>query len=139
MAAKPRGKAFPKGTSGNPAGSSSRKRTLAKISRLTNEQIEEVGAIILTGTRADLKTLAEHPDASILQVWMAGLVAHSMKKGCSQTFRVVMDRLVGRSKETVEHSGPNGGPIESERLSLTYEQKLERLAALRRQREAAGK
>ena len=141
MAAKPRGpgKPFPKGQSGNPAGSSARKRQLRQIAALTNEQVSDIGALILNGDRKALAEIGQDPDATVLQVWMAGLVVNSMKKGCPQTFRVLMDRLVGRSKETVEYSGPGGGPIQSERVVMTTEQKLERLELLRRQRELAGK
>lgn len=140
MAAKVRGKPFPKGKSGNPRGSSSRKRDLAKIARLTNAQIEQVGAAVLLGDTAQLQELARSQDSCVLQVWVASLVLNSLDKGCPQTFRILMERLCGKPRETVELSGKDGGPLSMEIASreMTEDEMRQRADNLARQRAEAG-
>lgn len=133
------GRKFQKGESGNPRGSSARKRDLARIARLTNEQVEQVGSLLLQGNRAELKELAESPDASVLQVWVSGLIVNSMKQGCAGTFKVLMDRFVGKPRETVELTGQHGKPLSVEvaRREMTEQEMRERADLLARQRAEA--
>lgn len=143
MAARPRGpgKPFPKGQSGNPSGSSARARDLRAIAALTTAELDQIGAFLLKGTRDDLKEIHRDPTASIILVWTASLIVASMQKGDPSFWKALLERLIGRCKETVMHTGPDGGPIktETERVVMTYQDKLDRLEALRRQREAVGK
>lgn len=131
---------FKPGQSGNPKGSSAKARSIGKLSRLTAEQVAEVGTMILGNDRAALKKLGEDPKASVLQVWMAGLVVNSMTKGESRTFTAVMDRIVGRAKETVELSGREGSPVSLEvaRREMTEDEMRQRADALAKQRAQAG-
>lgn len=131
---------FKPGQSGNPRGSSAKARAVGKLSRLTAEQVAEVGTMILSHDRAALKKLGEDPNASVLQVWMAGLVVNSMTKGESRTFTAVMDRIVGRAKETVELSGRNGTPVSLEvaKRDMTEDEMRQRADVLAKQRAEAG-
>ena len=60
--------------------------------------------------------------------------------GNSGAFMAIAKNALGWSdKKEVTHSGPDGGPIKSERVVMSYEEKVARLELLRRQRELAGK
>lgn len=136
----PPGQRFKKGQSGNPKGSSAKAKLVGKINRLTAEQVAEVGSLILSNDREALKRLGNDPKASVLQVWMAGLIVNSMTKGESKTFTAILDRVCGRSKETVELSGRDGQPMSIEVASrqMTETEMRERADALAKQRAEAG-
>lgn len=130
----PKGRRFQKGQSGNPRGSSARVRQLKEVAALTNAQVAEVGSVILLGNRESLQAIGNNPDATVLQIWIAGLVVKSLKEGDAAIFNAIMSRLLGKPKETLEHTGPDGKAIQTERVTMTYEQKLARLETLRSQR-----
>ncbi len=88
-----------KGEARNPKGSSERVRRLAKIKRLTIDELAEVGTLILRSTRDELVHTKSDPDASILQCWVMALVAKSVKDGDVQTFDTMMTRLIGKPPE----------------------------------------
>lgn len=132
----PDGKRFVKGQSGNPKGSSERKRTMRDTARLTAEQVHEVAAVILHGNQDDLKALAKDPKSTVLQMWTASLVTKSIQKGDAQVFRVLMERLLGRPRESITLSSDPGAPVVVQYQSSG--EKLERIEALRRARETVG-
>lgn len=62
-------------------------------------------------------------------------LADIAKSGTSESARVsaataLLDRAFGRPMQSHEHSGPNGGPIQSVDLTNTSNEDLERLEAL---------
>lgn len=131
---------FKPGQSGNPRGSSAKSRIVGKLSRLTAEEVAEVGTLILSNDRSALKKLGEDPDASVLKVWMAGLVVQSMKKGCSKTFDTVLSRVVGKALERKEVSGPDGAALALDVTTreMTEDEMRQRADELARQRAEAG-
>jgi hypothetical protein len=136
----PKGKRFVKGQTGNPKGSSARRRILKETARLTAMQVHEVAAVILHGNQDDLKALAKDPNATVLQMWTASLVTKSIQKGDSQVYRVLMERLLGRPKESVELTGADGKPVSLDVATrgATDDELLARAQVLFAQRQEAG-
>ena len=132
------GRPFATGTSGNPAGSSAKARANKVLRRLTSEQVSDIGTLLLEGGIADLKTLANDPEASVLKTWMAALIAKSMRSGDAQAYRILMERICGRVKETVELTGKDGAALDMTMTHLTTEEKIARADALAAARLAAG-
>lgn len=124
------GKPFAKGKSGNPQGGSKMLAEMRTIKRLTQQQVSEIGSLILSGDKAALRDIGQSPKSSILQVWMAGLIVRSMQDGDAGIFRAVMDRVVGKPREFKEITGPDGGPLMVARME-TEQEKLERIEQLR--------
>lgn len=119
-----------KGEARNPKGSSAKARTLAKIRRLTADQLAEVTSVLLTGHRDNLSKIGADPDATFLQVWTAKLLAESFKKGDIAIYKAILDRVVGLPKQTVALGGDaESGPMRIE--TQTREEKEARLERLR--------
>lgn len=116
-----------KGQSGNPKGSSARHRLSGDIGRLTHEEVAEVGSFLLKNNLGAVKDIIRDPNSSLAQVWTASLVIKSMNKGDSATYERLMNRIVGRVKESYEITGKDGEPLNQP----TKEQLEAQLAVLR--------
>lgn len=126
----PRTGEIKKGQVRNPKGSSAKARAMAKVKKLTGEDLAAITSLLLTANRDNLKEVGDDPNATFLQVWTAKLLADSFKKGDVAIYRAILDRVVGRPKETVAIGGDaDGSPLRVD--TRTREEKLERLAALR--------
>ncbi|RYF52408.1 MAG: hypothetical protein EOO38_00285 [Cytophagaceae bacterium] len=132
----PTGKRFTKGQSGNPKGSSAGRRIIGKLRKLTADELLEVGSSILHGDQKTLRQLTQNPDASVLELWTASLIIQSMKKGDAQAFKVLMERFLGRPRESITLSSDPSSPVLIQHMSK--DEKLERLEVLRREREETG-
>lgn len=118
----------------NPKGSSAKARVLGKLRAITAEQLAEVLSMMLNNNRSAIEATAASTDDNFLQVWTAKLMMTSFEKGDPAVWRALLDRVVGLPKQTLAVGGDqNGSPIRVE--TMTTEQKLERLAQLRRARE----
>lgn len=122
------------GETRNPAGSSAKARAMAKVRRLSSDQLAELTSMLLLSSRADLQKLLKDGKSNFLQEWTAKLLAQSFNKGDVAIYRAVLDRVVGKPKETVAVGGDEAaGPL---RVDMrTREEKLERLEALRAARQ----
>jgi hypothetical protein len=103
---------FKKGKSGNLKGRPKVTLKMREIQHLTRHQIEEIGSLILNGNVAKLQQIAQDPTSPALKVWMATGSIQGIKKGDLNAMNAFLDRIVGRIPAPVEHSGPDGGPIE---------------------------
>lgn len=134
----PPGRKIQPGQRLNPKGSSNKARSLAKLRRLTNEQVSEVGTLVLEGNRDALQAIGNDKNASVLKVWMASLVVSSMKKGDPAAFRAILDRICGRPRESITVGGDAANPLELSVATrdMTAAEKAARadqLAAMRRE------
>lgn len=92
-----------KGQSGNPKGGSKKRTERAKLTRMTHEQIADIGTALLSGNIDELQAVIKNPKASALQSWTAALVIQSMKKGDSGIYRAILDRIAGKIPEVIQH------------------------------------
>jgi hypothetical protein len=69
---------------------------MKRIRALTQEQVEEVGDLILMGNFEALKALKDDPSASVLKTAIAAVAMKIIKKGDAQALNVLLDRLVGK-------------------------------------------
>lgn len=130
-------KPFKKGQTGNPKGSSSKQRALGAISRLTGEALADLGSTLLYGTEASLEAMLTDPKATVLSKWTAKLITHSMIEGDAAVYNAVLNRIVGKVKERIEHSGPNGDAI-AIRSKMTVEEMEAKVEAMRAARLEIG-
>jgi hypothetical protein len=115
-----KGHKFGKGGAGhNPA--------LKAIRKLTNDEIAQLGTLILEGNLAALQDIKNDTNASVLKVWFASVAVKAISRGDAAALNAILDRIVGRSKETVELTGKNGNPIE-----VVHKTKAEREAEIAR-------
>lgn len=127
-----------KGEVRNPLGAGAHDPMLKAVRRLSAAQVAEIGALVITSNLEGLKKIAENPNSSALQVWMATIAIRGVKTGDAHRLDILLNRLVGRVKETIELSGENGGPIRSLIGAMSPEERAEELARLRAMRKDAG-
>lgn len=105
------GRDFKLGQVGNPLGAGAHNKDVKRIRRLAKDDIAAIGQIILDGNLTELQKIKDDPDASVLKVWMAALIVRSMTKGDAGVFNVIMDRIVGRVKNSLEVMDPGDQPF----------------------------
>jgi hypothetical protein len=139
---KPNKGCFKKGQSGNPAGSSSLARDpeRQRIKRLVAGDLEEIGSLILCGNFDRLKEVVDDRGASVIQTAFARCFAKALQDADWRTVTSILDRVVGKAKETVELSGRDGKPMSLEvaQREMTEAEMRERADALAKQRMEAG-
>lgn len=136
----PKGRPIQPGERRNPKGSSAKARAMAQVKRMTADQLAELTSLLLLGNRNAIQVVANNPDASFIQVLTAKLLVDCYKKGDISIYNGVLDRVVGKPKQTKELSGPDGGPIAVARSTETIEEKKARVEAMRKARlEVEGK
>ncbi len=98
------GRRFKKGEVNNPLGSKAHNPVKKALKKLTVRELEEVIGLILFANPAKLKEEAER-DPTILKTWISSAALTGIKKGDLTHLTHLIDRVIGRVKERVEHSG----------------------------------
>jgi predicted YcjX-like family ATPase len=122
------GRNIQKGQVLNPKGAGAVSPALRAVRRLSQMQIAEIGTLILEGTISDLEKLKDDKNASILKMLFATVAAKAMKQGDHAALSSLLDRIVGKPKQVVEMSGPEGAPIEMSNVSEA--ERMERIAKI---------
>lgn len=73
-----------------------RSAELAKVKRLTQEEIQVALTMILDGSILEVDTRRRSGEESALIVWIASIVKKAIKTGNYQAFEVLMNRAVGK-------------------------------------------
>lgn len=108
-------------------GAASHNPALKAVRRLTQSEVAELGTMILEGNLAALIAIKDDKESSVLKVWFAAVAVKAISRGDAAALNAILDRIVGRSKETVELTGKNGNPIE-----VVHKTKAEREAEIAR-------
>lgn len=97
------GRNWKKGVSANPLGARAHNQEVKKIRRLTNDQIAEVGSVILENDPDTLKKLIKKTKGqTTLQWWIANTAYWAGKRGDGYMLNTLLDRISGKIKETKE-------------------------------------
>ena len=78
---------------------------------MTNEEITELGTLLLDGNISAIVDCVKDPASSALKVWMGKIIAKGIEKGDPQSLSIILDRVVGKVKERVEVSGDEQNPL----------------------------
>lgn len=131
-----------KGETRNPKGSSAKSRALAKVRRMTADDLADLTSLLLTGNRDTIKDVAEDPKSSFMQVLTAKLLVDCYKRGDISIYKSILDRVVGapRQSKSVELTGKDGAALDFNvsRTEMTLEEKVARADALAKARQEAG-
>lgn len=102
---------FKKGKSGNPLGGKLHDPEIKILKRLSKEELKEVGNLVLQNDMKALQAIGK-PDsgASVLKMMVAAVAVRVVQKGDMQALDILLNRLIGKVKDEVEHTGPNGAP-----------------------------
>lgn len=109
------GKDFGNGNRANPIGAGAHNKDLKRVRRLTQQEVSELGTLILDHNLAELTAIAKDPYACVLKVWFASIAVKAISRGDANALNAILDRIVGKPKEHIEVTGADGGPLESSR------------------------
>lgn len=131
-----------KGETRNPKGSSAKSRALAKIKRMTADDLADLTSLLLTGDRDHIARVAQDAKSNFMQVLTAKLLVDCYKKGDIAIYKAILDRVIGapRQSKSVELTGKDGAPLDFNvtRQEMSIEEKIARADALAKARQEAG-
>lgn len=113
-------KPFKKGEVHNPIGQNAHDPVKKAIKKLTQEQLAEVIETILSGTPDDLKKLWQGKDATILQMIVAKAVTKAMERGDWSVPNALLERVLGKVPEKIDHSSSDGSMSPPRTLAELY-------------------
>lgn len=130
----PRTGAIKKGEVRNPKGTSAKARAHAQLRRMTADDAAELINMLFVSTDsiASLADVAKDPTTSRFQKLTAVLLLHCQKKGDVRGMLSLLEIIVGKPKERIEHTGKDGGPIRT--AQQTEAEMLAEIAQLQRAR-----
>lgn len=100
-------KKFKKGQSGNPLGGQLHNKELKAIRNLTEDEMIEIGSLVVKGSIDELKRIKDDPKTTVLKAMMASVAIKTIAKGDAQALEVLLNRLVGKVKDKVEVTSTN--------------------------------
>jgi hypothetical protein len=99
------GRDFVPGVVTNPNGRPPLSPEAKAIRKLTADKLEEIGDLILDGNKVQLNAISSSLEESAIRVAYAKAALNAMAKGDLSMLEMILNRVVGRVKERVEHSG----------------------------------
>ena len=78
---------------------------LRRLKELTKDELYEVGSLIVKSPYSTIQVIEKSKDASTLHRMISAIARSVIDDGNVAAFNALMDRLVGKVKEQVEHSG----------------------------------
>lgn len=98
--------AFKKGQSGNPSGRIKLPQEVKEAKKLNQVELERVLNDCLTLTPSQIKKIKDDPESTMIQLLVVSVITHAVNKGDHDRSSFLLDRLLGKMKDTVEISNP---------------------------------
>lgn len=93
------------GQSGNPSGRPPEDPALRAVKMMTKAELGKIGQLILDGDYETLVELAADKEASVLTQMFASVCLRIINKGDASALDMLLNRIVGKVKDEIEHSG----------------------------------
>lgn len=108
------GRDFKKGVVTNPNGRPRLPDDVKAARALTRNDLDRYLTKFLSMSKDELKQAQSNPNANMLELLIGSVVTHAVNKGDQSRLGFLLERLssIGKVREQVEHSGPNGGPLQ---------------------------
>lgn len=100
---------FEKGNPGGP-GRPTLPAELKEARSLTQREIEISLQKFLLMTTEQLKKAKQDPETTMLDHLIISIMTHGVNRGCDKRADFLMNRLVGKVKQQIEHSGEIANP-----------------------------
>lgn len=81
---------------------------LKQLKKLNAEKLAEILNRLAHATVDELKAISQDPMTSIFELTICAILKNAVQKGDQQRVNFLLDRLVGKPKEQVEHSTSDG-------------------------------
>lgn len=79
---------------------------MKKIRNLTEQEMIEIGSLVLKGSVDELRVIAKDGTASALKCMMAAVAVRTISKGDPHALEVLLNRLIGKVKERLDVNMP---------------------------------
>lgn len=132
----PKGRPFEKGKSGNPGGRTKMPEDLREARKINQIELERAINHYFYMTKDALRAALVDKDTPIIELIVGTIMAKAVAHGDHQRLEFILCRMLGRTKQQIEVTGPDGGPVPT---LLTPEQRMDEINRLRGIREIAGK
>lgn len=99
------GKDWVPGQSGNPNGRPPLPKELKELKELTKTEVETALNKLIHMTADELKELRKNPNTSALHLMVIAVTLEALQKGDHYRLDFLLNRIVGKVKDQVEHSG----------------------------------
>jgi hypothetical protein len=134
---------FKKGEVWNPLGAGAHSKEIKMARRLTRGELADLASMLVKCDVVALRAIAksaEDPEAknrpSVLVVAYTAAIIKAINKGSLKEIEIILDRVIGRVKDVVEISGPEGGALAFSNLSpVERNAEIAKLLLLRDQQE----
>lgn len=103
-------KSWKKGQSGNPKGSTPSVPELKEFKKLSKAEMVDIGNLVVKGDVSELQKVAKDPTASVLKVMVAACAAKIISKGDVNALDTLLNRLIGKVRDEIHHSGEINPP-----------------------------
>lgn len=96
------GKSFEVGNKANPIGAAAHNPITKALRRLTQEDVADIGSLILSGNKDELQRIKDDPTSSFLRAWFCSVALKAFASGDATQVNVLLDRIIGKTKEKTE-------------------------------------
>ena len=120
----------------NPKGAPKLPPELKAARELNQRELERIINTLLHLSRNQLVQRLKDPKLTMIERIAARILQASESVADEKRLGFILDRMLGKPKERVEHSGPNGAPIAS--VIMSPEERLAEIKRLQDLREAVG-
>ncbi len=123
-------KPIKKGEIRNPLGGRAHNPVMKAFKSLTEAEMMEIGTLVLKGSLTELKAIKNNQEnTSVLKAMLAGVAIRTIEKGDPTALDVLLNRLIGKVRENVHHTGlPTDFNLSVNQM--TSEERLKRIAEL---------
>lgn len=98
------GKPFQKGQSGNPNGRPKLPKDVVEAKQLNRVELERVLNRLIHKTEPELNEVINSNDSTSFEKLIANIIVKGIRQGDQMRANFLLDRLVGKVKEHVEHT-----------------------------------
>jgi len=78
---------------------------LAGVQKLTPDIVQRIFAKFAMMTSVEMQAALKNPEATMIEIMVGSVVAKAAKEGDQSRFNFLLDRMVGKVKDVVEHQG----------------------------------
>ena len=79
------------------------------MKKLTIEELQDIAALIIKGDLVELRKILKDPTQTVIRLMIASVAVRSIERGDMSAIDKLLDRLLGKVKTQIDHSGiPSG-------------------------------
>lgn len=93
---------FKPGQSGNPNGRPPMPKEINRFKKLTIEELEELGSVLMRSTKAEIDDILKDPAESQIRVIVAKALMLAASEGNFNMLDSILNRVIGRPKEKID-------------------------------------